>query len=242
MYQILIIILFLGLSSTPAFADEEDKNLISVTGESKIYVEPDEVNVSMTVEIRGKNLEEAQRQNDEITDKILRLATTKLSIEEKDIQTNFINVRPVYEYPMCGNQQCPTPQFSYFETQKGILIVVKDTSKLQELLTRAIEAGVTRIDSVQFSSSKFEQLRDKAQVDASLDAKRKAGEIANALGVTLGHPHRIDVQQYSSFSPYPKMEMMATRSLAMDGSSAQTIALGQLLITANVNASFEIAN
>ena len=113
-------------SSTNAFASSDsDNNLISVVGKGEVNIVPDEVIVSFTIEKTNKNLKEAQKQNDDIANKVLRIMKNKLSIEDNLIQTNLINVRPVYDYIRCNNRQLSSAQnnncnkqvFSHFLTQ-----------------------------------------------------------------------------------------------------------------------------
>ena len=237
----------ISFSSALASSDEEQHNLISVNGKAEVQVVPDEVHVSFTVQKNDKSLKVAQKQNDEVVNKILGVMKNKLSIDEKHIQTNFINVNPVYTYVRCNNKQkyvppaehnCNTQVFSHFETKKGIAVKLKDTDKLQKLLEEAVDAGVTNINNVSFQSSKFEELQKKAQVMAAKDAKKNAEAIANALDVDIGEPYRINVGSYHS-SPSPRyhsnMKMMAMEA---DSSGGGTISLGQLTITANVSAQF----
>jgi len=237
MIKKLIPLILIILTSTASYADTEEKSLISVNGEATIYTEPDEVAINMTVEVNDKDLKEAQSKNDEITNKVLRIAKNKLRIEDKYIQTNYINVSPVYNYNMCGQQRCATPQLTHFSTKKGISIRLKDASQLQGLIEDSVEAGVTRIDSVSFISSKEENLQKQAYAKAAKDARSNAENIASALGVSVGSPHRINVS-YSR----PKVQSggIVAMALKTENSNNETISLGQIIIEANVSVDFEI--
>lgn len=238
-FVILLSLLFCG----NALADpQDDKNLISVSGEAEIAVVPDEVLVSFSIEKNHKNIKEAQRQNDEVTDRILKVMKGKLAIDEKDIQTSYISVNPVYTYPQCVTSPCPAPEFAHFETKKGISVKLKDTEKLQVLLQEAIDAGVTNINNIQFASSKFDELQDQAQVLATKNAKKKAVAIAEAIGVSIGKPYRINVTQAFNPSPRPEMATMMKMSAMSDsaGFAGETIAVGQLMVRSSVSAEFII--
>ncbi|PIR39020.1 MAG: hypothetical protein COV35_04910 [Alphaproteobacteria bacterium CG11_big_fil_rev_8_21_14_0_20_39_49] len=248
-YILVFFISFTLFSKAYADSDGEDYNLISVSGKAEVQVVPDEIHVSFTIKKNDKSLKEAQKQNDDVADKLLRAMKNKLQIEEKNIQTNFINVNPVYTYVRCNNndrfvpsdnQNCNTQVFSHFETQKGIAVKLKETDKLEKLLEEAIDAGVTNINSVNFASSKFDELQKKAQLMAAKDAKKNAEDIAESLGVSIDKPYRINASSYNApVPPQPNMRMMAMAMESADA-SASTIALGELTITANVNAQFII--
>jgi uncharacterized protein YggE len=243
----LAIVLFFAMSTTAIADEHDDKNLITVTGKAELQAVPDEVHVSFTIQKNDKTLKVAQDKNDEIASKILRVMKNRLGIEEKNIQTNFINVNPVYTYVRCNNNQvrssndnCNKQVFSHFETKKGIAVKLKDTDKLEELLQEAIDAGVTHINNVQFVSSKYEELLKKAQLIATKDAQKNAEAIADVLGVAVGKPYRINVSYYNQ-PPTPRHDMraMAMSSVA-ESSGGSSISLGELNIKANVNAQFAI--
>jgi uncharacterized protein YggE len=233
----LCLAIILCLSITEANAkDNEDRRLISVTGEAKMDVVPDIVEISLTVEVSDKILNVAQKKNDEITAQVLKLIKA-LGIEDKNVQTNYINVQPVYEYPNnCGKQPCKQ-LLTRFETRKGIHIKLTDISKLQDLLEKSIDSGVTRVNGIEFTSSKLEQIKSDVQITAAKNARKKAEDIAGALGVKVSKPYRISVGYSSPIAPRPNM-MMAKVAIAESADS--TIAPGEVTITATVNADFEI--
>jgi uncharacterized protein len=228
-------IVFLFANFAQAKDKDEQPRLISVTGEAKMDVVPDIVEVSLTVEVSDKNLNVAQKKNDDITAQVLKL-TKALNIEDKNVQTNYVNVQPVYEYPNCANQPCKSI-LTRFETRKGIQVKLTDIAKLQELLEKSIEAGVTRVDGINFTSSKLEQIKNEVQISAAKNARKKAEDIAGALGVKVDKPYRISVGYSSPIAPRANM-MMA--KVAMAEAADSTIAPGEVTITANVNADFEI--
>jgi uncharacterized protein YggE len=215
--------------SVSAPANAKEKGIISVTGEAKMDVVPDVVDVSLVVEISDKNLNIAQRKNDEIVANVLKIAKA-LDIADKNVQTNYINVRPVYE------QISGKMVFTRFETVKGIEVKLTDISKLQELLEKTAEAGVNRVDGVNFTSSKFERLQNDVQVMAAKNAKMRADTIAASLGAKVDKPFKITVNS-SYQSPAQRGGVMMMKAASI---SDQTIAAGQVTITANVNVDFEL--
>ena len=233
-----------------AVADTADESIISVTGEAEIFTVPDEINISMTVEVNGKDLSVAQDENDAITNRLIKIAKKDLKIEDKYIQTNYINVRPVYHRQsprhqissVCEGEKCGGPAFSHFETKKGFLITLKDVSLLQDLLEKALEAGVTRIDNVQFVSSKTDELKKEARILAAKNAKENASEVAEALGVKLGDPKRIHVNQ-SNIVNFRNDMYAGSRAMmaSMESvSSKKTVSIGQVSVKSMVRVDFEI--
>ncbi len=233
----ILITIFLIIFATNASAGDVKPRLISVSGQAEVYAVPDEVNVSISVEVIDRDLGVAQSKNDDITAKFLQFVKNNLRIDEKYVQTNYINVNPVYEYNTCGNRRCAKPEFSHFETKKGITVRLKDTKKLQDLLDEAIEIGVTKIGSVTFATSKMDELKKEARILAAKNAKDKAVEVASVLDVKVGKPYTINVDYQSS--PVISHNPMMVRSLAVE-SKADTISLGQISISAKVDVAFDI--
>jgi uncharacterized protein YggE len=222
------------LSSSLAHADgKNDIRLISVTGEAKTQVVPDIVEISLTVETTNKNLNIAQKNNDEIAAKLLNL-TKALGIDPKNVQTNSVNMQPNYEYN-CPAQPCTKPTLSGFTSKKGVQIKLTDTAKLQELLEKSTEAG-GHIDGINFASSKLEEIKNEVQITAAKNALQKADDIAAALNVKVKKPYRISVGYSSPISPRVNMMMAKVAS----AEAADTIAPGEVSINATVNADFEI--
>ncbi len=98
-----------------------------------------------------------------------------------------------------------------------------------------MDSGINRIDGVNFSSSKKEELESQARKKAVEDAKMKATEYAGALNQTIGKAALIS-EYRNSVGPQPmyKSAMMSDES----GSGQQTIAPGEMEIRATINVSF----
>jgi uncharacterized protein YggE len=221
-----------------AYAKDNNDNprLISVNGEAKMNVVPDIVEVSLTVEITDKNLNVAQKKNDEIAAKVLQLAKS-LSIEDKNVQTNYVNIQPMYDYSSISSKPAK-PTLTGFQTQKGIQIKLTEINKLQELLEKSVEAGVTRVDGINFTSSKIDEIKNEVQIAAAKNALKKARDIATAVGAKVDKPYRISVGYSAPIPMRGNMPMMA--KAVMSESADSTIAPGEVTITATVNADFEM--
>lgn len=238
----LSLFIIFAMAASFSLAGEQSASLISVTGEAELFVEPDEITVSLTVEVQGKDLKSVQTKNDDITAKVLRVAIDKLRIDKKYVQTNHISIHPVYgcSDAKLNNRRCQTQELQYYKTQKGIKIKLKDAELLQKLLDKSVEAGVARINSISFSYSDEDTLKRKARVVAAADAKEKAEDVAQVLGVEVGGPHTIRINHIGSSSAnlYKGARFMAMEAAGSEASN--TIELGQISIKAQVSVDFEI--
>lgn len=235
--------LFFILIASNSFAQQTiEKSLISVNGKSEMYVKPDEVTVRLAVEVNDKDINLAQTKNDEITNKVIKFTRDQLKVDEKFIKTNYINVTPVYEYRTCktGDTSCQNRVFTHFTSQKGIEIKLSDTTLLQKLIQGALEAGVTNIDGIEFTSSETDKIKYLAYAEAAKDARKNADNITSALGVKTGAPHRINVSYY--YPPQRPQPMMMAKAAYADSAPAapESISVGQIEIRAEVSVDFEI--
>src|SRR5690554_557641 len=168
------IILILTVISTVAL-QAQDKAIqpqISVSGEGKVKVIPDEAIISIAVETKGEESSKVKKDNDTSVDKVLKfLKSTK--INPKDIKTERVALHPQYDYNEKKN---------YYMASQTISIHLKDLSQYESIIGGLIEAGVNRINGVTFQSSELEKLKSDARKLAVADAKKKADDFALALG------------------------------------------------------------
>ncbi|MEN0010682.1 SIMPL domain-containing protein, partial [Flavobacterium nitrogenifigens] len=202
--------------------------LINVNGEGKVKVAPDQVCISASVETKGNNAKDVKKQNDEKMDAVLKFIK-KMNIPTADFKTKQVALNPQYDYEK--------KKTSYNATQT-VEIVVKDLSKYDELMEGLVQQGINRIDRVSFESSKLAQYESEARKLAMKDAKVKAEEYVSVLGQKVGKAFTIsdNSQIYRPQPMYAAMRMKEADS--MGGASNETLAIGEIEITANVSVSF----
>lgn len=219
---LILIVLFVTMSYA-----QEIKQIpqITVTGEGKVKVVPDQVSISISLETKGTNAVEVKKENDKKIDDILKFIK-KSNIAKEDFQTQRVSLNPNYDYEK--------KKHNYIATQT-ILILLKDLSKYDELMEGIVEQGINRIDYVTFQSSKQAQYQSEARKMAMKDAKLKAEDYVSVLAQKIG---RVMTISDNSQTYYPQ-PIFAMKSMAMDsGAPRETLAVGEINITANVNVSF----
>ncbi len=202
--------------------------LINVNGEGKVKVAPDQVCISASVETKGNNAKDVKKQNDEKMDAVLKFIK-KMNIPTADFKTKQVALNPQYDYEK--------KKTSYNATQT-VEIVVKDLSKYDELMEGLVQQGINRIDRVSFESSKLAQYESEARKLAMKDAKVKAEEYVSVLGQKVGKAFTIS-DNSQVYRPQPMYAAMRMKEAdAMGGASNETLAIGEIEITANVSVSF----
>lgn len=159
------IVLLLVMATSSIFAQEVKQiPQISVSGEGKIKVVPDQAKIVVSVQNTAKDATEAKKANDDVTDKVLKLIKSK-GIDAKDFQSQRVNLYQNYDYN--------TKKKNYVANQT-ISIHLKDLSKYDDLMMNLVETGINGIQGVEFMSSKIKELEKQARKDALLDAKSKS--------------------------------------------------------------------
>jgi uncharacterized protein YggE len=199
---------------------------ISVSGDGKIKVIPDQVFISIAVETKGTNATEVKKQNDATIEKALQFIT-KFKVPKSDVQTKSISLNPQYDYEK--------KKRNYNATQT-IEILIKNITQYDVLMEGLVDAGINRINSVEFKTSKLIEYQSEARKLAMKEAKSKAEDYVSVLGQKVGKAITI-TDNTQNFYPQP---MYAMKTMAMDQEVAprETLAIGEINITATVNVSF----
>lgn len=203
---------------------------ISVTGEGKIKVTPDEAIISFGVENSGKDATEVKKKNDEIVDKVLKVIK-KHKIPTTDFQTERVSLYKTYDYNTKKNQ---------FQASQNISIHLKDLNKYDALMMDLVDSGVNAIQNVEFKSSKIKELESQARKDAILDAKKKAEDFVVVLNQKVGKAITISDNTQTSY-PRPMYKTYAMAAESADaGMNRETLAIGEIEITTSVSIVFEL--
>jgi uncharacterized protein len=202
--------------------------MISVSGEGKIKIEPDQAGISISVESKGNDAVKVKKENDSKMDAVIKFIK-KMNLPNEDYQTQRVSLNPNYDYEKKAH--------NYIATQT-LEINLKDLSIYDTLMQGLVETGVNRIDNVQFKSSKLQQIQSDCRKLAVKDAKAKAEDLVSVLGQKVGKAISIS-DNSQGYNPQPVVYAM--RAMAMDsmaGGQQETLAPGKIEIVVNVSISF----
>lgn len=227
---------------------EELPRTISVSGEAEVRVAPDQVIISMAVINKEKALDAAKASNDKTVKALLSYFTETLKIAPKHIQTDYLSVNPTYF--SCNRREelegeCDPLKIHSHNVEKGIQLRLDDLTKYEAVVAKSFELGVNKISNIQFITTELRKHRDKARELAAIAAREKAQAVADTLGMALGKPITINLNntgwsyrgQRSGSMTQNILQNMGGASMD-DGSSS--LAVGQINITASVTVSFDI--
>ncbi|TDH34497.1 SIMPL domain-containing protein [Pseudohoeflea suaedae] len=227
---------------TPAFvssalAQEEaaKASVITVFAEGTASVVPDMAVINLTVLREADTAREALDANTAAMNEVLA-ALKEDGIEDRDIQTSNFSIQPRWVYPKKddGNQ---TPTISGYQVTNGLTVRIRNLERVGDILDTSITLGVNQGGQIDFTNDKPDETIGQARKNAVMNARKKAEEMAEAAGVTLG---RITSMSEQSYAQPIRMARSSMLKMAADESAPVPVAAGENEYSVSVSMSFEI--
>jgi uncharacterized protein len=204
---------------------------IEVIGEGEVNVVPNEVVINLGVETTNMSLENAKDENDKRVQQIIK-TLRDAGIAERNIQTANINIEPQYDYRQDGRQ------FLGFMVRRNITATIKDVTRLDEVTSKTVSAGITSIFNYEYRTSEEKKFAQEARSKAVASAKDKAEALAKDLGLKVIKAYAV-TEDNTGRPIYPMYRRTETTSTSMP-MDASTFSLGEIVIRSNVRVIFEV--
>lgn len=215
---------------------------LSVGGTGRVSAAPDVADVSMGVVSEAATAREALTANNAAMAK-LRETITGLGIADKDVQTTGINLSPRYSQPpqprpgqLAPQQQDTTPRIVGYSVTNSVRVTARDLAKLGQILDAVVTAGANQMHGISFRVEASEAKLDEARAKAVADAKRKAEQLCELTGTTLGQPLQIN----ESGGALPPPRPMAMMGRAMMAAESVPVAPGEQELSVSVQIVYAI--
>jgi uncharacterized protein YggE len=222
-----VVILITMFASMSQAQEQKQIPQISVSGEGKINVKPDQVSINFGVENTGKDATEVKKLNDETVDKVVKFIK-KFGIPTSDFQTTNVSLNRNYDYEK--------KKYNY-QASQSITINLKDITKYDDLMMGLVDNGINNISNVEFKSSKIEEYKSEARKLAIKEAKHKAEDYVSVLNQKIGKAILINDNTQTYF-PQPMYKGAMMNVMADESAPKETLAVGEIEVTANVSISF----
>ena len=170
----LFVALVMVLFSVVALAETK----ITVNGTGEVRVSADTAIISLGVNARDKDVLKAQQRVNE-TIAAIRTALIEQGVKEENINTDFINIYPLYDY---SNDQ---EQLAAYNASSTLAIKVTDMESVGTLIDVCFAAGANTLNGISFSASETEEAKTEVMKKAVTDAKKKAEILAEASGLKI---------------------------------------------------------
>lgn len=227
------------LSTQAVTQVSHDRGYISVSTSANTEVAPDVAEISFAVQTSDtKSMQKATQLNKEASDRVLSVLSSMLNSSNGDyIKTSDFSASPIYTYS--GSKR----NLDKYEVSNRVIVHTKSLDKIGAMIDKAIEAGATNVDNLNFSLSTYDSQCNDLLGIATKKAQSRAGLLAKNLATTLNGVRTFDVScnanNYSSPRMYMAKNMLASvADEAASGGTQTSISGGVVKIYANVNASF----
>ncbi|APH38549.1 SIMPL domain-containing protein [Methanohalophilus halophilus] len=211
-------------------SDTDSENTLQMNGNAEMMVVPDTATLNIGAEIMATTAEEASQENAAIMNAVIE-ELKGLGLEEKDIRTSRVSVRPEYNYAES------TRTIEGYSASNSVQITTTNLDILGEIIDRSASAGANQIGGISFSVSdeKQKEVHEDLITEAVADASSKAEILAENLGVEI-----IGVKS-SSISDGTQPRTYYEESVAMDAATekpATPIEPGESKISMSVQVTY----
>ena len=203
---------------------------IFVTGSGEEMTSPDVAKVQLGSSEMAAEVSASFEGANKIVDKI-KAALSKVGIEDKDIQTSRYTIYP--EYNWVNDEQI----LKGYRTEHILTITVRDTSKVNDVVSESVDAGANRIEDISFTVDDPSKLGATAREKAVVNAKQKAEAIASSFGASLGQV--ISVEETAGGDNTPIYTKMAPEGGGGMGAGS-SISPGQLSVRVSVTVNYAL--
>lgn len=230
-----ILVLLLGVSlvsCAPQAGDTtEAPEVISVTGIGEARGNPDMATVTVGVNVSNRDIDEAVEESNRVIEAITQ-ALSELGIPAEDIQTSNFSIWGEDQWDPETGQRLEEKLYRVDSTLQVNLHQVEDVGAV---LAMAIQNGANNVYGLNFGIDDPSSLADEARKAAIQDARRRAEQIAQELGVTLGEV--VSATEASGARVTPFFET----AMGMGGGGGEPpISEGQMTVSVSMSVSYAI--
>ncbi|MBQ2983326.1 MAG: SIMPL domain-containing protein [Candidatus Gastranaerophilales bacterium] len=161
------------------FCEEKEQiSTLNVDTSLTSDIMPDTAKIRFYVSNQGLNVQDLKEKNDKIAAKAIADIKAKLNQYEQ-IKTIAFRINNVYSY------KDKVRIFQKYEVTNGFEVKLKDLSKISEIIQIATDAGVKRVDNVNFSIENSQKVCNDLLAKTAKNAKERANVVANSLDTQI---------------------------------------------------------
>jgi uncharacterized protein YggE len=203
---------------------------ITVQGVGRITLTPDLATVSVGIQSQAATAAAAQSAASAAMTKIIA-AVKKAGVAETDMTSQWVSLQPQYAYAPNGGTP---PRVTGYQANQNLSVKVRKIKTTGPVIDAAVGAGATQVNGISFSVSDPTSATAQARTAAMADAKKRAGALAQAAGVSLGAI--IAVTEVSAPAPVP----FAAGDVRAGLDAATPVQVGTTDLEVDVTATFAI--
>lgn len=157
----------------------KETDVIMVTGTGKVSAAPDVAVADLAITIERPTADAAQEEANQRSNAVVDYLK-KAGVEEKDIRTSGYNIFPQYDY-LDGRTR-----IRGYQVTQTLEVKIRDLEKANTILDGVVTAGVNQVNNFRFEIDNQDELKAEARRKAIDDARMKAEQLEDDLGLDLG--------------------------------------------------------
>lgn len=214
-------------------------NSISVSGQGKVFANPDILQVNVGISKTRSTSREALNEVNQQVAKIKEILKES-GIEEKDIQTTNLSIYPEYDWKGERGRVLKGQRASQSLTFK-VKGIDKDINQATTIIDQLSAINEVQVNSLSFDVEDKTEHYSQARELAFKKAKQKAGELADLGDLDLLKPVSITDQSVDHFYAPARQNFAMEQKAAMGMDGAPTdISAGQMEININLQVVFGV--
>ena len=192
-----------GVNSISDLLSRSDLTTITITGESSIKVEPDQVSIILNLQTPPTDTDATVQNREESVNKVIDAIISTADINETSIKIGQTNLNPIYSG---GSPQQPGALFNAYSS----IQIKTDIDNLSTISSSLVSAGY-RIDNLQI-----------AQVKVPVDKTQSSGTAGVSMVLGSSTPDSLEYFSPSKLSVQPGTTVVWTN----DDTAAHTVTTG----------------
>jgi uncharacterized protein YggE len=230
---IAVLIITIVMNNPLASQEQKQQRQISMDGEASMMVAPDMASISIGVETEGTSIADFKRDNDQRVSSIYE-AVKGLGIPDKDIQTSELSIQPIYDY------SSKRRKFLRYEMRNVVTITVRKLDIIEKVINVSVREGSNVLEGVLFIVSNRDALVDSLQVEAAKNARKRASDIASAVGAKLGKALTIAASRGEAPEPIYGRRAFARMDDGVGNEASTPVSGGEMKLRSSVSVMFEL--
>lgn len=236
---LLLAISITGCNAASQVGDEDSgqassRETISVSGFGETVGAPDIATIELGVEVEAPEVAQAIESSNEIVEQVTE-ALIGAGVATNDIQSTRFNVWREEGFDRLTGQ--PTDEVTY-HVDSTVRVIARDIDQISSVIQTGLDAGANNVFGLTFGIDDTAELAAEARLLALDDAKDRAQQLADALGLTLGKP--LVVSELAGGTPFSTVSEAAFLRGIGGGGGGPPLSPGELSVGVQVDVMYEV--
>ena len=247
---VIVLSFYLIVSTRSKLHGDQYQNAVTFQGQGKVSSVPDVAVVNFSVVTQGRTAEEAKNANSKKTQAITAYLE-KHGVPSKDYKVTGYSLNPQYDYPQpiiyrggeVSSMPVPikspnVPTISSYQVYQSFELKIRNIDDASEIVDGLVRAGANDVNGLRFVIDDPASLKDQARKMAIEDAKRKAKELEETLGVRLGK--LISFNEDMGGYPIPYYDYAMTKEGYGGGGMPPSLPVGENEVVVNIMLTYQL--